>query len=97
MTADVLPPRRYVGSVSGPRGPSWGKVANPLGPFEVSMKKPPAKGTGVPAFQDRPFLCPHCNMITAVETSVGYIDMKWVFCKHCHKQFVIRHDKPEKL
>jgi transcription elongation factor Elf1 len=60
------------------------------------MKKSPRKETEIPLFRERPFLCPHCNMMTAVETSVGYVDMKWVFCKHCGKQFVIRHDKPEK-
>ena len=59
------------------------------------MKKPPANDTEVPVFQGRPFLCPHCDRITAVETPMEYIFMKRVSCKHCHKQFLIRNDKSE--
>jgi hypothetical protein len=82
-------------------GPHWPKEPvgrePPLGRLEASMKKPSANDNEVPTFHDRPFLCPHCNKITAVETSMKYIFLKRVSCKHCGKQFLIRNDKPVNL
>ena len=82
-------------SVSGPRK-LLGREPS-LGHFEGSMGKPSANDSEVPGFRDRPFLCPNCGKITAVETPMEYIHLKRVQCKHCHKEFLIRNDKSQKL